>query len=234
MGILDSLLGNSQADAAKRAASDTFAKKSAAGTALRDYGDSYAGKFAGMAEGYDPFIETGLTGNAALQRLIADPNSIRSTPYYQTGAAEGAKAIDRSAVSRSGIMNGKLIKDQTRFGEDYFEKNYGNEIARLLGISQFGAGATTAANATEGQGLQGQLQTRTSSYAGDVDNASTIGQGDIAAENAKTSALQNLLGTAAYLGGSALGGGGLGKLFGGGSSSYNNPFGGVSNPTFGR
>lgn len=236
MGILDSLLGNSQADAAKRAAADTFAKQQAAGGALRDYGDQYAGSYADLAEGYDPYVDTGYTANSAVQRLLADPSSVASLPGYQFQLGQGAKALDHSATAGGSLFSGKAGKDLTRFGQNLADTSYGTQLQRLLGVSGQGQQALGQQNATVGQGLNGQLQTRTASYGGDMNAAGTIGQGDIAAENAKTSALQNLLGTAAYLGGSALGGGfggGLSSFFKG-SSATNNPFGGVPNPTFGR
>lgn len=217
MGILDSLFGNSQADAAKRAAADTFQKQQAAGTALRGYGDTYADKFAGLAEGYDPYVQTGYTANAGVQGLLADPSSVRNLPGYQFQMDQGTKALDQSATARGGLFSGKAGKDLTRFGQNLADTSYGTQLQRLMGISGQGQQALGQQNATVGQGLQGQLQTRTSSYGGDMNAAGTIGQGDIAAENAKTSALQNLLGTAAYLGGSFMGGGG------GGMSSFMKP-----------
>lgn len=221
MGILDSLLGNSQADAAKRASQDTFAKQQAAGSQLRDFGDQYAGQYANLGKGYDPFVQTGYTANSGVQGLLADPSSVRSLPGYQFQMDEGTRALDHSATSRGNLFSGKAGKDLTRFGQNLADTSYGNQLQRLMAASGQGQQALGQQNATIGQGLQGQLQTRATSYGGDMNAAGTIGQGDIAAENAKTSALQSLLGTGAFLAGSAMGGAG------GGASSFGKFF---SNP----
>ena len=134
-------------------------------------------------------------------------SSVASLPGYQFQLGQGAKALDHSATAGGSLFSGKAGKDLTRFGQNLADTSYGTQLQRLLGVSGQGQQALGQQNATVGQGLNGQLQTRTASYGGDMNAAGTIGQGDIAAENAKTSALQNLLGTAAYLGGSALGGG---------------------------
>lgn len=219
MGLLDSLLGNSQADAAKRAAADTFAKQTAATGAIKDYGDQYANSYSTLAKGYDPYVQTGYQSNDALNRLIADPNSVRSLPGYQFAQSEGIKGLDHSATAGGNLFSGKAAKDVERFSTNLADQTYGNQFQRLLGATQFGSGALGQQNATVGQGLQGQLATRQSAYGGDMNAAGTIGQGDIASENAKTSALQNLLGTAAFIGGSYLGGGGTSSF----SKLFSNP-----------
>jgi hypothetical protein len=92
--------------------------------------------------------------------------------------------------------------------------------------------------ATEGQGLQGQLGARTSAYNQDFNSAGTIGQGDVAAANAKMKGTQGLL----NLGGSILGsglsggfGGGFGSLFGGGGGGVSgwDTYGGTMFPKVG-
>jgi hypothetical protein len=82
------------------------------------------------------------------------------------------------------LFSGKTGKDLTRFGEGFFDKTYGDQLSRLLGISSQGLGATQAGINTTGTGLTGQLGARTSAYNGGMTSAGTIGQGDIAAANA--------------------------------------------------
>lgn len=244
MSIWDTLLGNSAADASRKAAADTYAKQTAATGELKGFGDQYATQFAGLGQGYQPYVNTGYAANTAVNNLLADPSSVRSLPGFQAGLENGTRAIDHSATANSNLFSGKTGKALTKFGIDYYDKSYGDQLSRLLGVSGQGQQALGQQNAAIGTGLQGQLATRQSAYGGDMNAAGTIGQGDIAAANAQAKGLQGLLGTAASLGGMALGGGGLSSFTGGLSSlmggtpdygqTTNNKFGGYSFPTFGR
>lgn len=207
MGILDALLGNTAADAAKAAAADTYKKQQEAVANLKGFGQDYANNFAGLAANYAPYQQTGAAGNAALQRLVADPSSVRDLPGYQFAFSEGTNALDRSAAARGMLNSGRQMKDLTRFGTGLADQTYGNEFNRLLGLTQQGQNATTAANTFQGQGYQGQLGANTTAYGGQFGSAGTIGQGDVAAANAQASGLQGLLSAGMNLGGMALGGG---------------------------
>lgn len=192
MGILDDLLGKTSAKASRAAAQDTYAKQQAAGNNLRAFGDQYATSFADLA---------GEFGNAggALRNLVSDPNSVRSLPGYQFAQDEGIQALDRSAAARGMLNSGRQSKDLMRFSTGLADQTYGNQFNRLLQLVQGQVG-------TEAQGLQGQLATNTAAYGGDMASAGTVGQGEIAAAQARQGALQNILGTVASLGGSFLGG----------------------------
>lgn len=207
MSIFGTIFGTDAANAAKSAAADTFAKKQAAGQGLRDFGDQYAGDYRDLSTRFDPYTRAGGEAAGAFTNLLRDPSSVRSLPGYQFARDEGLSALDKGAAARSGVMNGRLLKDTERFATGLADQTYGNQFNRLMGATGQGAQATQAQVGTVGQGLNGQLQTRTSSYGGDMQNADTIGQGDIAAQNAKTSAFQNLLNAGVSLGGAALGGG---------------------------
>jgi hypothetical protein len=224
MSFFDNLLGNTAADASKRAASDTYAKQQIAVNDLKNYGDQYASKYEDMSHGYDPYVQTGLQGNSALMRLLQDPNSVRSLPGYDFAQGEGVQALDRSAAARGRLNSGRQEKDLLRFGTGLADSTYGSQLARLLGVGQYGMAAQGAQNSTVGQGLAGQLGTRQSAYGGQFGSAGTIGQGDIAAANAQAAGSQNILNTGLKLGGMALGAftgmpGGM-PSFGGGASSY--------------
>jgi hypothetical protein len=56
-----------------------------------------------------------------------------------------------------------------------------------------GMTATGAGNAAYGEGLRGELGARSTAYGGDMSSAGTIGQGDIAAANAKAAGSQNII-----------------------------------------
>lgn len=219
MGFWDDLTGKTAADAAKKAAADTYAKQQAAGSDIKGYGDTYASKFATLGQGYQPFVDTGLQANQGIQRLLSDPSSFTSTPYYQSGLQQGTDAVQNSAVGGGNLFSGKTGKDLQKYGENFFDNKFNSYLGTLGGLSGQGQGALTSQNATIGAGLQGQLGTRQSAYQGDMNAASTIGNGDIAAANAQGAGAKNLasLGmNVANLGLSALGGGGgLSSLMGG-------------------
>lgn len=241
MGLLDDLLGNSSAAASKAAAADTYAKQQAATSQLLGYGDQYAGSMSDLSKGYQPWINTGQTANDAVQRLLADPSSVSSLPGYQFDLSQGTQAVDNSALSRGNLFSGATGKALQSYGTSLADKTYGDQLSRLLGVSQQGLGAQGSQISTVGQGLTGQLGARTTAYGGNMSSAGTIGQGDIAAANAKQKGLQGLLNFGGQLAGSALsmgsgGGGGLSSLLGGGSGSgisgYDS-YGGVTFPKVG-
>jgi hypothetical protein len=219
MSLWDDLTGGSAADASRAAAQDTYAKQQQAISDLIGAGGNYATSMSDLAKGYDPYIRTGGAGNDALYNLMQNPGSLRGLPGYQFDQEEGVNALDRSAAARGMLNSGRQSKDLLRFGTRLADKTYGDEIARLLGISQFGAGATGARAGLIGQGLGGELGARTTAYGGGMNAAGTIGQGDVAGAQAEQHGAQNLLGTAAYLGGSAMGSG----MFGNRGSAYGAP-----------
>lgn len=200
MGIFDDLLGKTSEKASKAAAADTYAKQQNAISKLLGYGDEYA---ADMGDLYSPFLETGYGANDSLNRLIADPSSVRSLPGYQFDLGEGINALDRSAAARGTLNSGRTAKDVMRFATGLADKTYGDQFARLTGATT-GVGGMGAAGTSAG--LQGQLGARTTAFGGDMNAAGTIGQGMVAGAQARQSALGNLLGTVSYLGGSFLGG----------------------------
>jgi hypothetical protein len=193
MPFLNDITGKTAADASKAAAADTFGKQNSAIRDITDYGNQYADKFAGLAKGYDPYVQTGYTANNQLQQLLSDPNNVRGLPGYQFAQDQGVQALDRSASARSMTNSGRSEKDLLRFGTGLADQTYGNQLQRLLAASGQGAGWLGAQNATVGQGLQGQLGTRQSAFTGGMQAAGTIGQGDVAAANARAAGSQNIM-----------------------------------------
>lgn len=219
MGIWDTLFGGSQADAANRAAQDTYGKQLAASATLRGAGDQYAQDYSKLAGNYDPYVQA---GNSALTQLLGGlglggPRSqesftaaYRGLPGYQSGLETGTNAALRG-VNASGMSNsGRALKALQRFGSDYEDQRVGSYLDRLTGLQGQGLQATGAQAGVQGQALTGRLNAYTGAGTQDYNSAGTIGQGQVAGEQARSTALQNLLGTAAYLGGSFLGGGKMG------------------------
>lgn len=228
MGFLDNLLGNTAADASKAAAADTYAKQTAAAGDLINAGGNYRNMMTGLASYYSPWTSLGSNAANSLDELLQNPSSVASLPGYQFDLAQGTRALDHSALANGNLFSGKQGKALTGYATNLADKTYGDQLSRLLGVSQQGLGAQSAYNSTVGQGLTGELGANTSAYGQLFNAAPTIGQGEVAGANAQAQGAQNLLGTAALFGGLALGGGGglgslfkganLGKLFMGGGS----------------
>lgn len=232
MGFWDDLTGKTASDASKAAASDTYDKQQGAIAKLLGYGNDYKAGMDELSTKYDPFIATGRVANDRYAHLLADPTSLRSLPGYQFDQEEGQRAIDHSNSARGIDASGRTLKDLMRFGTGLADKTYGDQLARLMSGTQLGMNATGAQVGVQGQGLQGQLGTRSTAYGGDMTSAGTIGQGDIAAANARASGSQNLLNAGLKIGGMALGGFGGGPLgalmssYGGNGSSISGGGGG--------
>lgn len=205
MSFFQDITGKTAADASKAAALDTFGKQNTAIRDITDYGNTYADKFSGLAQGYDPYVQTGYTANNQLQQLLSNPSNLSGLPGYQFAQDQGVQALDRSAASRGMLNSGRSQKDLLRFGTGLADQTYGNQLQRLLGAAGQGAGWLGAQNATEGQGLQGQLATRQSAFTGGMQAAGTIGQGDIAAANARAAGTQNIMNMGGKIIGSAMG-----------------------------
>jgi hypothetical protein len=229
MGIWDDLTGQSSSDASNIAAQDTFRKQRKAGKELRGFGDQYANQFRGLADMFQPWASAGkdalnmyrsglgLGGGNGADFTAA----YRGLPGYQSGLQTGQDSAIAAANAGGRLNSGATMKALQRYGSDYEDQRVGDYLSRLMGLSNVGQQATGQQVATTGQGLQGQLATRTSAYGGDMNAAGTIGQGMVAGEQAKQQGLTNLMSTGAYLGGSLLGGFGGG---GGGASAFTNLF----------
>jgi hypothetical protein len=230
LGLWSDLIGKTSADAAKAAAADTYSKQQSAIARLLGYGDELKAGYDTIGASYQPYVNSAnrLAGasDETLYNLLQNPNSVRSLPAYQFDQQEGQRAIDRSAAARGMDASGRTLKDLTRFGTGLADQTYGNQLSRLLGLNQQGfaqgMSALGAQNSAYGQGLQGQYGARSSAYGGDMASAGTIGQGDIAAANARAAGAQNIFNGAMKLGGLALGayGGGAPSALMSGSGGY--------------
>ena len=229
MGFWSSLTGEDASDAANAAAGDTYSKQRREIDQLTLYGDEYANKFKALSAGYNPYIKA---GGSALERLMAGlglggdtagfTNAYRALPGYQAGLETGSQAITGNAAARGMLNSGGAIKALNRYGSDYEDKRSGDYLSRLMAMSGTGQTATGQQVETVGQGLKGQLGTRTSAFGGGMNAAGTVGQGMVAGANAEAAGTQNILdagmkiaamAAAPFTGGASLG------MMGGGSSA---------------
>lgn len=216
----DMLTGSAASEASNAAAQDTYGKQYQAIQDLLNYGNTYADKFEGLAQSFAPYAQTGTTANNMVQRLLQDPSSVRSLPGYQFALDEGTRALENSASARSGVQSGATMKALQTYGQNYGDTKYADWLSRLMGLSQQGLGATGSMVNTTGQGLQGQLGTRTTGFGGQMQSAGTIGQGMVAGADAEAKGTQNLLNFGGNLLGKFIGANPLSALGGGGTSSF--------------
>lgn len=241
MGFFQDISGKTGAEAAKAAAADTYGKQQAATGELKAYGDQYKTAFDDLAGGYDPYVKA---GGSALERLMAGlglggdtagfADAYRSLPGYQAGLETGSNAVTGNSAAKGMLNSGATLKALQRYGSDYEDQRVGSYLDRLMGLSNTGQTATGQQIATQGQGLQGQLATRQSAYGGDMTAAGTIGQGDIAAANARAAGANNILGAGMKIGGMALGAmtGNPMAAMGGASSASQYPMGASNAPNY--
>jgi hypothetical protein len=226
MSFFGSLFGTDASEAANRAAADQYAKETAATKNYTAYGDTLPAAYADLARGYEPYATA---GTSALDRLLAGLGlggngedftaAYHALPGYQSGLATGQQAAERALNAGGGLNRGAAIKGLYRYGSDYEDSRAGDYLSRLMGLTTTGMTATGANIGTKAAGLTGQQAVRQSAYGGAMKSAPTVGQGMVAGAQSEQNALTNLLGMAAYLGGSALGGplgGAMGKSFFGG------------------
>ena len=212
--IWDTLMGNSAAEASNRAAQDTYMKQQAAAQQLRGAGDQYQQEYSQLGKAYDPYVQS---GNSALGRLLQGLGlpggdgsdfaaAYRNLPGYQSGLETGTNAALRN-VNASGMSNsGRALKALQRYGSDYEDQRSGDYLNRLTGLQGQGLQATGAQTGVMGQALTGRLNAYTGAGTQDYNSAGTIGEGQVAGEQAKSTALGNIMNLAGSLGGSFLGG----------------------------
>lgn len=232
MSFLDSLLGNTAADAAKAAARDQYKKQKQATTAYNQVGDQYQSDMLGLSKAFQPYASA---GSASLERLLgglglagpeagaAFTDAYRNLPGYQAGLNTGTNAVNTTANARGMLNSGANEKALYRFGSDYENARSSDYLARLLGLTQLGQGATGSEVATAAQGMSGRLGQRGTSYGGQMQSAGTIGQGMVAGANAQSEALTNLLKMGAYGVGAAFGSPWVGTALGFGASTPSKP-----------
>lgn len=102
--------------------------------------------------------------------MAAKPFSManfQADPGYAFRMDEGAKALERSAAARGGLLSGAMLKGITRFGQDLASTEYTNAFNRyqteraarlnplqsLLGAGQSSANTLTNAAGNMGQGV---------------------------------------------------------------------------------
>lgn len=233
MSFLSTLLGNDAATASRAAAADTYANQQAAAGQTKQAGSDYLTGMLGVSQAYNPYVQGGTAAQNQVYNLMGLNGAPAQTtaygqfqtdPGYQFQLGQGIQAIDRSNAARTGGgVTGGTLKALQRYGTGLADQSYGNYLSRLTGLGSQGLQATGAQTGLQAQGYGGQLQANLGSSNQMYGSAGTLGQGNIAAANAKAAGAQNILNTGANLLGKVVGGyGGFGSSFGGGNASSGN------------
>lgn len=153
-------------------------------------------------------------GVMALDKLYGlmetGPGKFEESPGYQFRKAEGLKAIERSAAARGGVFSGRGLKDIIRFGQDYASNEYDNFLNRyfnklrpwqsLSGIGQTSAGGMADITTRTGQGVSNLAMIGGRSAGEGVRGAAGArASGYINSANAWTNAINQGVGTGAYM-----------------------------------
>jgi len=187
--------GMIQSNAARSAANT---QASAANAANQTASDQYNQTRADQ----EPWRQAGITALGQLGDLTKDGGDLNrkftmadfiKDPGYEFRMSEGAKAIERSAAARGGVLGGGTLKALSRYNQDFASQEYNNsysrwnqennqQFGRLSSIAGLGAGA----NAANQQASQNYTNTFSNNTMGAA-NASAAAQ--IGSANAMSNSL---------------------------------------------
>ena len=122
------------------AMSNSSAKKAASAqvAGMQQGADTINGYYNDAKGMLDPYMQTGLAGNAGLMKLMQNPNSIKDSEAYKWRFSQGMQGLDNSAASRGMLFSGAQTKDAINYGQGQASQEYGNEWNRLMGVTQMG------------------------------------------------------------------------------------------------
>jgi hypothetical protein len=184
-----------QSGAAKSAANtQANAANAANATASSEYQQTRADQ--------EPWRQAGMTALGQLGTLTADGGDLNrkftmadfiKDPGYAFRMSEGAKAIERSAAARGGVLGGGTLKALSRYNQDFASQEYNNSYSRWNqeNNQQFGrlssiAGLGSQANAANQQASQNYTNTFSNNTMG---AANASGAAQIGAANAMSNSL---------------------------------------------
>lgn len=191
--------------------------------ALDNAGNIYGGLQNKYGAGTSLYLDAlGVNGG---DKAKAAQSSFTTSPGYQAGIDAGIDVLNRRRASGGMLDSGNADLDALTYGQNAQNQQYNGWLDRLGGLvsPEMAAGAGAAGNQTNLANLYQSDATNRVGLQGNV-TSGNIGANNYQAAGASAGA-KNLLGGAlslATLGTSlAGGGGGLGSLFGGGSSNGN-------------
>lgn len=111
------------------------------------------------AQMQDPFGSQRQIYQGDLQRMMTDPNYMKSIPGYQGAFDQGMEAVRRNAAKAGRLDSGNINYDLQDYGRNFALNQFNNQQQTLgnLGGSQFNGGSA-AASALQAAQEQGQKQ----------------------------------------------------------------------------
>ncbi len=157
--------------------------------------------------------------------VSVNPDDFLNSEMYKFLNTQGQKAVTNSSAARGLGSSGAALKGAAAFSSGLnagqWQQNFNNQVTNQTNTyNRLKALVDTGQNAAAQTGSAGTNAANTSANA-----AIGAGNANAAAANATGGAISNL---ANNIGGYAMYKG----MYGSGSSQYNNPFGGVPNPTY--
>lgn len=172
-GVATSVAGD------KAASAQASAARTAANTELEMYNQNRADLAPYRQAALNPLstLSTGLEAGGDFNRdfTIAD---FQKDPGYQFRMDEGQRALERSAASRGGLLNGGTLRAIQRYGQDYSSGEYSNAYAR------FNNDRTQRFNRLSALAGTGQTATNTTAALG-TNAANNIAESQLQAGNAR-------------------------------------------------
>ena len=126
-----------------------------------------------------------------------DYSGFTNSPDYQFAQQQGSLGLDRYENAKGLALSGGALKDVSQFNQGLASQQYGNYFNRLMGLSQLGSGAASAAagsganfSSQMSNSIQGQGQAQA---AGVVGSANALSGGLNGVANSASGAVNNSL-----------------------------------------
>lgn len=104
-----------------------------------------------LGRSFDP--ETGKFSDVAEEDRL---NAFYESPDYQYRLQQGQKSLEASQAARGGLLSGRAVKELQTRGQNEASSEYGNFLARLVGLTGIGQNSATQAAGIE-TGIASQL-----------------------------------------------------------------------------
>lgn len=130
-----------------------------------------------------PELQSGLTPGGEFNRSFT-LKDFNADPGYQFRMDQGQQALERSAASRGGLLNGGALKAITQYGQDFASNEYSNAYNR------YNNDMTTRFNRLSALAGTGQTATNTIAQLGST-TAGQIGSNILGAGNAQAAGYVN-------------------------------------------
>lgn len=209
----------------KAAEAQTKAAETAANTSLSMYNTTRGDLAPYRAIGQQATTDLSNRLTELTSPIVMDQATLEKTPGYQFNLSQGLKAAQNSAAARGLGVSGAALKGASTFATGLADTTYQNQFSNAV------TNQTNAFNRLQSLVNTGQSAAAQTGSAG-TSAANTAASAQIGAGNAQAAGYNATGGALSNLAGNLAGYTTYKGLYGSGSPQYNNPFGGVKNPTY--